>query len=292
MLNLKQHIMKTKLLLIFALILFISYSSTAQDTIAAWTFPTGTAIDANPDYHNAANAAVLLTTGGGTSVIDWTKNGFTTKAAQTTGWDAGANTKYWQIEVNTTNFNNLKLYSKQTAGGANPGPRDWKAQYKVGSGGTWADIPSTTLVNANIWTSAVLANVSIPSACNDQASVFVRWLMTSDTSSAPPALVLANGTTKIDDIYVLGSIITSVDELQRTAFSVFPNPCNGSFTITSSVSIGEISIFNFLGKQVYHQTTDVPQQNINLAGMEKGVYFVRFSSKDSHEAIVQKILIQ
>jgi hypothetical protein len=284
--------MKTKLLLFIALMLFISYASLAQDTLAAWTFPTGTATDANPDVHNTNNAAVVISTGGGTSAIDWTKNGLTTKAAQTTGWDAGANTKYWQIEVNTTNRNNLRLYSKQTAGGANAGPRDWKAQYKVGSAGSWTDIPATTLLNANNWTSAVLANVSMPTACDNQASVFVRWLMISDTSVAPPALVLASGTTKIDDIYVLGSIITSVDELQPTAFSVFPNPCHGSFTLTSAESLGEINVYNLMGKQVYHCKPDAQQHNINLTGIEKGIYFIRFSSKASNETMVQKILIQ
>jgi hypothetical protein len=284
--------MKTKLLLIIMLIFTISFSSFAQDTIAAWTFPTGTSTDANPDHHNAANASVAISTQGGTSAIDWTKNGLTTKAAQTTGWDGGATLKYWQIELNTTDRNNLKLYSKQTAGGANPGPRDWKAQYMVGSSGTWTDIPGTTLVNANNWTSAVISNVSLPSACDEQASVFIRWLMISDTSIAPPALVLSTGTTKIDDIYVLGNITTSVDEFQTTAFSVYPNPSTGVFSITSGNPISEISVFNILGKQVYSLTSPALHQTIDLTGMEKGIYFVRFRSGESREWRVEKLLLQ
>lgn len=283
--------MKTKLFLLIVLTYCISVSSTAQDTIAAWTFPTGTATDANPDHHNAANASVMLTTGGGTSAIDWTKNGLTTKAAQTTGWDGGANLKYWQIELNTTERNNLKLNSKQTAGGANPGPRDWKAQYKIGSAGAWTDIPGTTLVNANNWTSAVLSNVSLPSACNEQTSVFVRWLMISDTSIAPPALVLANGTTKIEDIYVLGNITTSVVETQPLTFSVYPNPCTGSFTLYGSGLISEVCIFNMQGQQVYHAVINGMKQLVDLSGMGRGVYFIRFRSGDYNEYHVEKILI-
>lgn len=283
--------MKTKLFLISIIVSFISFSTYAQDTIAAWTFPTGTATDANPDHHNAANTSVLISAQGGTSVIDWTKNGLTTKAAQTTGWDAGANTKYWQIELNTTNYNNLKLYSKQTAGGANAGPRDWKAQYKVGTSGSWTDIPGTTLVNANNWTSAVISNAALPTDCNNQASVLVRWLMISDTSITPPALVISTGTTKIDDIYILGSVITSVDEVQSTSFSVFPNPSNGNFTLTSSEPLLEISIFNMLGKVVYHNNPmGGLQQNIDLSDVEKGIYLIRFRSGNEYR--VEKILIQ
>jgi hypothetical protein len=284
--------MKTKLLVIIALICFSSLSSFAQDTIAAWTFPTGTATDANPDHHNAANASVAISTQGGTSAIDWTKNGLTTKAAQTTGWDGGANLKYWQIELNTTNYNNLKLYSKQTAGGANPGPRDWKAQYKVGTTGSWTDIPGTILVNANNWTSAVIANVSLPAACDEQASVFIRWLMISDTSIAPPALVLANGTTKIDDIYVLGNITTAVDEFQTLALSVYPNPSTGIINIASVSAISEISIFNILGRQVYSLISPGMQQTIDLTSMEKGIYFLRFQIRESNDLGVEKVLIQ
>ncbi len=282
--------MKTKLFFISIIVSVISLSTYGQDTIAAWTFPTGGAADANPDHHNAANATMSITTVGGTSTIDFSKNGLTTKAAQATGWDGGYNTKYWQIEVNTTNYNNLKLYSKQTAGGSYPGPRDWKAQYKVGSG-SWTDIPGTNVVNANNWTSAVITNAAIPVACNNQASVLVRWIMTSDTSISPPALVISTGTTKIDDIYILGSVITSVDEVQAAAFSVYPNPCNGSFTLTSSESLGEISIYNMQGKVVYHnKPMGNLQQNIDLSDADKGVYLIRFRSGNDYK--VEKILIQ
>ncbi|MEI6123490.1 MAG: T9SS type A sorting domain-containing protein [Bacteroidota bacterium] len=285
--------MKSKLLLFFVLFLMANVASFAQDTIAAWTFPLGTSADANPDYHNANNTTMLITTQGGTSVIDFTKNGLTTKAAQTTGWDGGANVKFWQIEINTTGYNNLKLYSKQTSGGSFAGPRDWKSQYRIGASGTWADIPGTTLVNANNWTSAVISNVNIPVAAYNQASVFIRWLMTTDTSSAAPALVASGGTTKIDDIYVLGANITAIDEtLAVSQTVVYPNPGSGQFTITALSPGAEIMVFNLLGKQVYSSVALSENPTIDLGGFEKGVYFVRYKIVDSNAMHITKILIQ
>ena len=284
--------MKTKLLLIFAMALLISQTSRAQDTIAAWTFPTGTITDANPNVHNANNLSVAITAQGGTSVIDYTKNGLTTKSAQTTGWDGGANLKFWQIEINTTGYDNLKLYSKQTSGSTYPGPRDWKAQYKVGGAGSWTDITGTNMINANNWTSAVLSNISLASACNNQSSIFVRWLMTSDTSSAPPALVLAAGTTKIDDIYILGTLATSVDENTQPSVAIFPNPSNGKFTLTSNQQIEQLSVFTILGKAVYTIMMPGMNQTIDLTAMGEGIYFVRYQMKGQDKTYVEKIIVQ
>jgi hypothetical protein len=283
-----------KIYSIIILMLFTTTITFAQDTLAGWTFPTGTSTDANPDYHITANAAMTITTQGGTSAIDFTKNGLTTKAAQTTGWDGGSNLKYWQIELNTAGYENLKLSSKQTAGGANPGPRDWKAQYKLGTSGSWTDIPNTTLINANNWTSAVLANVSIPTACDNQTSVFIRWLMTSDTSITPPALVLANGTTKIDDIFITGTVATTIvpEIFSDQNIQLFPNPC------TSELFVNAGSLENKLSYEVVSPTgiivkkgriENIDQQRIFVGDLNSGYYFIRISTDKS--TFVKKFIV-
>jgi hypothetical protein len=284
--------MKRKLLLALTLFSFISLSSFAQMVIAAWTFPTGTAYDANPDIHDSKDTSVVITTQGGTSAIDFTKNGVTTKSAQATGWDGGANLKYWQIEVNTIDNHSLNLSSKLTSGGTFPGPRDWKVQYKIGASGTWTDILGTTMINANNWTSATLSNIPIPIACNNKPSVFIRWLMTSDTSTAPPALVQSSGTIKIDDIYIRGLLITSIDEVQPLSFSIFPNPSAGVFIINTNQVISELSIFNIQGRQVFCRHLPALNQSVDLSGMEKGMYFIRFRVNGSDGYKVEKILLQ
>jgi len=285
--------MKRKALYTVLMIACTFLNVKAQDTIAGWTFPTGTAIDANPNHGIVANAAMTITTQGGTSAIDFTKYGLTTKSAQATGWDGGKDIKYWQIEINTTGYNNLKLNSKQTAGGANPGPRDWKAQYKVGSAGSWFDIPGTALVNANNWTSAVLSNVSLPSACDNQTSVFIRWIMTSDTSIAPPALVVSLGTTKIDDIFILGNLVSvSIEQNEINTFSIFPNPGNGMINIQGDEQVKEIEIYNCTGILIEKIVNRNLSNVFDLTAYPRGIYLIKFLVNNTSEPILKKIIIQ
>ena len=105
---------------IIAILILSAFTLKAQDTLAGWTFPTGTNADANPDHGIPANAAMTISVHGGTSAADFSKNGLTTYSAHATGWNNGANLKYWQIEVNTTGYGSLKLSSIQTSGGSYP----------------------------------------------------------------------------------------------------------------------------------------------------------------------------
>ncbi len=67
-------------------------------------------------------------------------------AAQATQWNSGQDTKGWIIEFSSTNFTSLTLSSKQQSGGTNAGPRDFKAQYRIGAGGIWTDITGATSI--------------------------------------------------------------------------------------------------------------------------------------------------
>lgn len=43
-----------------------------------------------------------------------------------------------------------------------PGPRDFKVQYKIGSGGTWTDVTGSSVTVANNFTSGVLTDIALP----------------------------------------------------------------------------------------------------------------------------------
>ncbi len=124
----------------FTLLTIIAFtgilSINAQDTIVQWTFPTEAA-EADGGAIGA-NLLQVIETAGGTSEIQF-KNGITTKAAQATGWNDGADEKKWKVEFETTGYTNIKLSSIVTSGGTDAGPRDFKVQYRVGEG-SWTDV--------------------------------------------------------------------------------------------------------------------------------------------------------
>ncbi len=270
--------MKTKLALFLFFFLLGSLGQIhSQTLIAKWTFPTGNQTDSLADGGQPVNLTMAIHAVGGTSPIDFSKNGFTTKAAQATGWDNGANTKCWVVQVNTLGHEHLKLSSKQQSGGNNPGPRDYSVQYRIGASGPWTDVPNSTLVTANDWTTAVLDSIDLPEPCNNQASVFIRWIMTSNTNSTG-GTVAAGGINKIDDIYFTGKqISTSINDLGKTVeFKVYPNPSVGPLNIVAPEMISAIEILDMQGKIVFVDNSvnsKVPTLNAEI--IPKGTYFVR-----------------
>ena len=115
------------------------------------------------------------------------------------GWDSGSNSKYWQISLVTTGYSNLSLSSIQQ--GSNSGPRDFKVQYRIGTGGAWTDVPSGTVTVANNITTGKLTNLALPAACDNQPDVYLRWIMTSNTS-VNNGTVASGGNSRISAISV------------------------------------------------------------------------------------------
>jgi hypothetical protein len=222
-------------------LLFITWITPiqAQTTLAIWSFPTGTSADQLPNTASVNNVTKSITAEGGVGVIDFSKNGATTKAAQATGWDNGKDAKFWQIEINSTGYKNLLLNSKLSTGGTFPGPRDFKLQYKVGAAGTWKDVDSSNFKTANNWTTGVLNNIEISGDCDNQASVFIRWIMTSDTAN-DGTVVAATGICKIDDIKISASSVATLPVVSTdsvTQITSFSAVSGGNITNDGGASV-------------------------------------------------------
>ena len=274
------------LLSIIALIGIIHVSANAQDTIVQWTFPTeaaeadGAAIE--------ANLIQVIETAGGTSEIQF-KNGLTTKAAQATGWNDGADAKKWKVEFETTGYTNIKLSSIITSGGADAGPRDFKVQYRVGEG-SWADVENSEFQTANDWTTGALTELPIPATCDDQVLVKFRWIMTSDTSTNGEP-VLETGKSKIDNIFITGDQISGDDELLPTQIAVaFPNPATG-FIYIKTKSETQVSIFNINGQQVINTLAN-NNDKIDISILTTGIYLLKIENVNDKSVVLQKIMIQ
>jgi|GEM_PF-744516 hypothetical protein len=191
-----------KILLVFSITVLSVSLSWAQDVVAGWSFVNSTVL---ADQGTNANVGIATLGMESNRTISW-KNGFADNAAQAVGWDNGAGTKYWYVQFSSKGYGSLKISSKQQSGGTNPGPQDFKVQYKIGDG-DYTDVPNTAITVKNDWTTGVLIDVDIPSdTWNANDMVTMRWIMTSNTNSTG-GVVDAAGISKIDDIVVTGVAI-------------------------------------------------------------------------------------
>ncbi|MBS1764286.1 MAG: T9SS type A sorting domain-containing protein [Bacteroidetes bacterium] len=184
-------------LFLVSLLLFQKVS--AQLTLVEWNFPNNPD-DAIADAGIPLNATKTIYTVGGTGAVVYTVAGYTTQSASATGWDNGSGSKWWEIEFNTTGYYNLELSSRQRS--HVKAPRDFVLEYKIGAAGTWTAVPAAPAITvADNFTVAVLTNIPLPAACENQPSVYLRWIMSSNTS-VNNSIVDAGFATRIDDINV------------------------------------------------------------------------------------------
>jgi hypothetical protein len=87
---------------------------------------------------------------------------------------------------------------------------------------------------------------------------------------------------------------TGMDELNHNSnLSVYPNPGKGLFTISTknSIRIASIKVMDLLGKEVYAQTLNNTQTQIDLTNMNKGLYMIILEDQDK-KAYSGKIVIE
>jgi hypothetical protein len=263
---------KTNTILI-AISIFFSLGLYAQDTLVQWTFPGESALADGGIIPENLNMAIE--TAGGTDTIEF-KNGATTKAARTTGWHNGANEKKWRADLITTGYHNLRLSSKVSSGGENPGPRDWKVQYRIN--GDWTDVPNSEFITDNDWETGVLVDLELPQECSDQDMIKLRWIMTSDTAH-DGTVVAQTGISKIDDIFVTGDVMENVTEKDEISVALYPNPTSDYLNITSSEKVN-CKILNGKG-QVIDSFDFSVELKLEIVGYIPGIYFLIAETKDN-----------
>ncbi len=126
--------------------------------------------------------------------------GITGQSISATGWNEGDGTKYWMTGFSTLGFSDLLVSSAQQS--SNTGPRDFKLQYRIAQG-EWQDVADADITVANNFTSGVLLQVPLPEEMEEKAQVYLRWIMTSNTS-VNGNVVSSAGTGRIDHIFVEG----------------------------------------------------------------------------------------
>ena len=188
------------------------YSLAANVTVVAWNFPTSGLTLTPPTTFSSNNSTQALTTNASGTPGQLTPAssvaGIDTYAPFYQGWQSG--NKFWQMSFNSTGFTNLKLSSRQRSSDA--GPRDFKVQYRIGTG-AWTDL-GVNITVANNFTTGVVSNISLPASCDNQASVTVQWIMTSNIA-ADGGSIASTANSSIDDILVTGSTLSYITDYEN-----------------------------------------------------------------------------
>ena len=220
-----------KFTLLVSIIMLFAFAKVGwgQTTLVSWNFDDQ---NAQADGGITGNATQLITTNSTGTISYPVGAGSSGYAINNSGWDNGNGSKYWQINFLTTGYNTIKVSSKQK--GSNTGPRDFKIQYKIGDAGTWTDLDGATIITVlnDAFVSGVVANVTLPETCNEQTSVYLRWIMTSNIS-INGGTVASGGTDRIDDIIITG-IANGTTIVANPTFSPPPGIYYNSQNVTIS----------------------------------------------------------
>ncbi len=200
--------------LVVILLLLNSFTANTQTTnIATWNFED---TDPYADAGVYAGVSQIVTNSSGTvQYLLGAPN--TGHSIWNTGWNGGNGNKYWQIELDFTEYTGIVLSSKQKS--SPTGPKNFKVQYRIGAG-LWFDVPGGEVVCADDnFVSGTITNLALPAACNNQPMVYLRWLMSSDTPVSAGLSVSSAGSSRIDNIIVTGLIACAAPTIPSSGVS-------------------------------------------------------------------------
>ncbi len=279
--------MRTFTFLILAGLLQLGTAVAQNHMVAGWTFPSnGLAADTGV----SANLTQEIITVGGTSAIEL-KNGFTTKAAQASGWNDGMDQKGWVVTLSTEGFWNLTVSSRQQSGGNDPGPRFFKLQFSVDGGGSWTDLEGGDITVENDWETSFVDQFPLPQECDDLEQVMIRWFMTSNEASGGGGNVLEDGKSKIDEIFVRGELINSVAGAKAPVVQLQPLPGGRELRIQASERISQVFVHTVGGQLVFRGYGQGTELEIDLGSLKGGqLFLVTIGFEESGKALTLKYL--
>jgi hypothetical protein len=274
------------------------YAQLQQDTIIGWSFPDPADTEFNANTGLSGNlgydirAEVASTSGQLTVSLSEGTGGAGDYAATASGWDSGTDDKFWSIKFKANGYSNFNLSSKQSTDAVNPGPRDWKLQYKFGTI-DWTDVPNGVITVSDNWSSGVITDLPLPSDIDNPGttSIYIRWIMTSDLDINGSTL-FANGISRIDDILVKAATPNGNQAIiSPEMVNIYPNPTSGLFKI-NTLNPGLIEILDLTGKAVYSGVTDQQNTLLDLTGQTPGIYLVKFTEKFSGLVYTDRLVIR
>jgi hypothetical protein len=274
-----------KKLLLFAIIFSSAFTLGAQTVITGWTFPSKNGADSlNANLGLAGNKSYDIRFEGTDTAYDviYFSPEATDYSAAAKGWDNGSDAKFWSIKFKAADYRTFKVSSKQYSTDADKSPRDFKLQWRLSSG-TYADVPSGTITVSNDWSTGVVTNLDVPITGQGSSSIYIRWIMTSNTS-VNGGTVQADGETRIDDIQVTAlSTLGNNEIVYSNRLTISPNPNHGRVNLTSTVALKEFRIIDLKGRTISSGNCTGTSLSIDLPGIAPGTYAlsVKFEDQDA-----------
>lgn len=101
---------------------------------------------------------------------------------------------------------------------------------------------------------------------------------------------ISGNTSELSNNQVVG--IGDLQSSENQGIIIFPNPCNGTFTVQlGSEDSGDIEIIDLCGKIVFKQAVSTANQRVNATSLDNGCYFVRFTSEIGRQKGMMKIVV-
>lgn len=148
-------------------------------------------------------------------------------------------------------------------------------EYSIDKGTTW------TVCSAK---PVLVGNVDI-----EAGNIMVK-IVSSETHFSGDTLVSKNPFTKKEEVIVVPSNISSIDD---NLVKIGPNPSNGSVYITDIFSFSEninIKVFDISGHKLFEENFSGDSFKADLSALKKGIYFISISTKE--KTIRRKIVLQ
>ena len=146
---------------------------------------------------------------------------------------------------------------------------------------TWTDLTGT--LSPGGWAYTPSGDIDVSSATGTNVRIAFKFTCTATASS----------TWELDDLLVTGVRPVGVPETAAPEFSIYPNPSQGIVNLKfNNTERKQIEIYSILGNSVYTETTTKANTQINLTGLNKGVYFVKISDQNGSTLMTKKMILQ
>jgi hypothetical protein len=152
-------------------------------------------------------------------------------------------------------------------------------------------LSNPVLLNANEAYLAMVGSYGDGGTTND--------LVTASSGSAAPQTTFYYDYTDQTWYYTTSNVmvrmnfdpsLASIDEVQGLNVSVYPNPANDLINIESTLSDGNIAIFDMTGKLLINQQISGAMNSINTSELKNGIYNLIISNGE--KTLSQKLIIQ